>query len=127
MMTFKIPLNQVLTLGLTKNGTGHWWLQRITAVALVPLSYFVIRLFYVCTNYSYQQAVDWIAFPINTLGLIVWLLAVFYHAALGLQVVIEDYVATQPTQKMAIWGVNVVFLLLGAAALLAVFKIVSVG
>jgi succinate dehydrogenase / fumarate reductase membrane anchor subunit len=126
MMT-KLSLNQVVKLGLIKNGTGHWWLQRVSAVALAPLSYFILRLFDLCNNAAYQQTIEWIAFPVNALGITIWLLAVFYHAALGLQVVIEDYVAEQRIQKFAIWGVNVTFLLLGAAALLAVFRIVSIG
>jgi succinate dehydrogenase / fumarate reductase membrane anchor subunit len=126
-MLTKITLSQIVNLGFVKNGTGHWWLQRLSAVALVPLSYFIIRLFDFCNNAPYQQTVDWIAFPINALGLMLWLLAVFYHAALGLQVVIEDYIAEQRIQKFAIWGVNVTFLLLGTAALLAVFRIVSIG
>lgn len=126
-MLTKLSLSQIVNLGFAKNGTGHWWLQRVSAVALVPLSYFIIRLFEFCNNAPYQQTVDWISFPINALGLMLWLLAVFYHAALGLQVVIEDYVAEQPIQQFAIWGVNVTFLLLGAAALLAVFRIVSAG
>jgi succinate dehydrogenase / fumarate reductase, membrane anchor subunit len=126
-MLTKITLRQIVNLGFAKNGTGHWWLQRVSAVALVPLSYFVIRLFDLCNNAPYQQTVDWIAFPINALGLMLWLLAVFYHAALGLQVVIEDYVTEQQMQKFAVWGINVTFLLLGAAALLAVFRIVTAG
>lgn len=126
-MLTKLSLSQIINLGFAKNGTGHWWLQRVSAVALVPLSYFIIRLFEFCNNAPYQQTVDWISFPINALGLMLWLLAVFYHAALGLQVVIEDYVAEQRIQQFAIWGVNVTFLLLGAAALLAVFRIVSAG
>ncbi|SJM90762.1 succinate dehydrogenase, hydrophobic membrane anchor protein [Crenothrix polyspora] len=126
-MLTKLSLSQIINLGFAKNGTGHWWLQRVSAVALVPLSYFIIRLFEFCNNAPYQQTVDWISFPINALGLMLWLLTVFYHAALGLQVVIEDYVAEQRIQQFAIWGVNVTFLLLGAAALLAVFRIVSAG
>jgi succinate dehydrogenase / fumarate reductase, membrane anchor subunit len=126
-MLTKLSLSQIINLGFAKNGTGHWWLQRVSAVALVPLSYFIIRLFEFCNNAPYQQTVDWISFPINALGLMLWLLAVFYHAALGLQVVIEDYVTEQRIQQFAIWGVNVTFLLLGAAALLAVFRIVSAG
>jgi succinate dehydrogenase / fumarate reductase membrane anchor subunit len=126
-MTFKISLAQIFSLGFAKNGTGHWWMQRVTAVALVPLSYFVIRLFDLCLNVPYQQTVDWVSFPLNTVGIAIWILAVCYHAALGLQVVIEDYVAGQGVQTFAIWGINLVFLSLSVAALVAVFRIVSVG
>jgi succinate dehydrogenase / fumarate reductase, membrane anchor subunit len=117
----------LLKVSLAKNGTGHWWLQRITAIALIPLSYFVIRLFAVCTELSYSQAVAWLSFPINTLGLLLWLLLVFYHAALGVQVVIEDYVANLRQQKLVLWASNGIFILLAVAAVWAVIRIVSAG
>lgn len=126
-MDFKISLAQVVNLGLVKNGTGHWWMQRVTAVLLIPLSFFVIRLFDVCLTLPYQQTVAWISSPLNALCLIAWVAIVFYHAALGLQVVIEDYVANASIKKLSIWGVNLIFLLLSITALVAVFRIIFVG
>jgi succinate dehydrogenase / fumarate reductase, membrane anchor subunit len=126
-MTDKTSLTRVLGLSFAKNGTGHWWMQRISAVALVPLSFFVLVLFNLCFSAPYQQTLVWLTSPLNTLCVITWIVAVFYHAALGLQVVIEDYVAKENLQVLLVRGVNVVFLLLGCTALVAVFRIVSAG
>jgi len=66
--------------------------------------------------------------PLNSVGIVAWIIAVFFnHAALGLQVVIEDYVAAEAPKIIAIWVVNLAFLFLAIAALLAVFRVVSIG
>jgi succinate dehydrogenase / fumarate reductase membrane anchor subunit len=69
----------------------------------------------------------WLSAPINTLALILWISTVCYHAALGLQVVIEDYVATLQWQKMAIIAVQLSMLVLALAALTAVIQIFITG
>ncbi|WP_394752590.1 succinate dehydrogenase, hydrophobic membrane anchor protein [Crenothrix sp.] len=126
-MAIKITLDQIKSLSFAKKGTGHWWLERMTSVLLLPLTYFMLKLFSLCLNAPYQQTVDWLSFPLNTLGIMAWIIIVFYHTALGLQVVIEDYVAEQRLQTLSIWASNLVFLLLSVTALVAVFRIVSVG
>lgn len=109
------------------NATIHWILQRITAVLLIPLSYWLIALFKLALTAPYQATVAWLAAPLNTIALGAWLISVFYHAALGLQVVIEDYVATQPLQMWSIRASNVVFCVLALAALAALLKIILQG
>ena len=114
-------------MGSAKSGTGHWWMQRVTAVALIPLSFWLIKFLGLSLTAPYQQTVDWLASPVNTVCIVAWIIAVFYHAALGLQVVIEDYVAAEGPKIISIWAVNLAFLFLAIAALLAVFRIVSIG
>jgi succinate dehydrogenase / fumarate reductase membrane anchor subunit len=126
-MDYRTPLARAKGLGSAKSGTGHWWLQRVTAVALVPLSFWLIKFLRLSLTAPYQQTVDWLASPVNTICIIAWIVAVFYHAALGLQVVIEDYVAPEGVKIASIWAVNLAFLFLAMAALLAVFRIVSIG
>ena len=65
--------------------------------------------------------------PLNTIAIVAWVVAVFYHSALGLQVVIEDYVAAEGIKIIAVWTVNLVFIFLALAALIAVFRIISIG
>lgn len=126
-MDYRTPLARAKGLGSAKSGTGHWWMQRITAVALVPLSFWLIKFLGLSLTAPYQQTVDWLMSPVNTLCIIVWIIAVFYHAALGLQVVIEDYVAAEGPKIISIWAANLAFLFLAITALMAVFRIVSIG
>jgi succinate dehydrogenase / fumarate reductase membrane anchor subunit len=126
-MDYRTPLSRAKGLGSAKSGTGHWWMQRITAAALVPLSFWLIKFLGLSMTAPYQQTVDWLMSPVNTVCIIAWIIAVFYHAALGLQVVIEDYIAAEGPKIISIWAVNLAFLFLALAALLAVFRIVSIG
>jgi succinate dehydrogenase / fumarate reductase membrane anchor subunit len=102
-------------------------MQRVTAVALVPLSFPLLNLLELCINAPYRDTVTWLASPFNTVCIVAWILAVFYHAALGLQVVIEDYVPNEGSKIVAVWAVNLTFLFLALAALLAVLRIILVG
>ena len=124
-MHFRTPLSRVLGLGSAKKGSHHWWMQRITAVALIPLSFFTISLLNLSIHAPYAETVAWLASPLHSVIIIAWLLSVFYHAALGLQVVIEDYVAVESVKITAIWTVNLIFFLLALAAVLAVLRIIS--
>ena len=126
-MDYRTPLSRAKGLGSAKSGTGHWWMQRITAVALVPLSFWLIKFLGLSMTAPYQQTVDWLVSPVNTICVIAWIIAVFYHAALGLQVVIEDYIAAEGPRIISIWAANLAFLFLAIAALLAVFRVVSIG
>lgn len=126
-MDYRSPLAKVRGLGSAKTGTSHWWMQRVTAVALIPLSYWLITFLNLSLNAPYQHTVEWLAIPLNTLCIVAWVLVVFYHAALGLQVVIEDYIAAEGVKIAAVWTVNLSFLLLALAALIAVFRTLLIG
>ncbi len=126
-MEFRSPLANVRGLGSAKSGTSHWWMQRVTAVALVPLSFWLITFLNLSLTAPYQETIAWITSPLNTIGLVALILAIFYHAALGLQVVIEDYIAAEGIKIIAVWTVNLSFLMLALAALIAVFRILLIG
>lgn len=126
-MDYRTPLAKVRGLGSAKAGTSHWWMQRITAVALIPLSFWLITFLDLSLNAPYQQTVEWLTSPLNTVCMVAWVLAVFYHAAMGLQVVIEDYVAAEGVKIVAVWTVNLSFLMLALAALIAVFRTLLIG
>jgi len=86
------PLNRVLGLGSAKGGSEHWWVQRLTAVALVPLgAWFAISLAGFETI-SHAAVVEWLEDPLTGVLMILTLVTVVYHSYLGIQVVIEDYV-----------------------------------
>jgi succinate dehydrogenase / fumarate reductase membrane anchor subunit len=126
-MDYRSPLAKVRGLGSAKSGTSHWWMQRVTAVALIPLSFWLIIFLDLSVHAPYQEMIAWLASPLNTLGMVAWILAVFYHSALGLQVVIEDYIAAEGIKIVTVWTVNLSFLLLALAALIAVFRILLIG
>ncbi len=126
-MDYRSPLAKVRGLGSAKSGTSHWWMQRVSAVALIPLSYWLITFLDLSFHEPYQQLVVWLILPINSVCIIAWVLIAFYHAALGLQVVIEDYVANEGVKIIAVWTVNIIFFMLALAALVAVFRILLMG
>ena len=126
-MDYRSPLARVRGLGSAKEGTAHWWMQRVTAVALIPLSFWLIIFLDLSLNAPYEETVGWLVSPVNTVCIVAWVIGVFYHAALGLQVVIEDYIAAEGVKIVAVWTVNLSFLLLALTALIAVFRTLLIG
>jgi succinate dehydrogenase / fumarate reductase membrane anchor subunit len=123
---FRTPTNQVRGLGSAKGGTHHWWLQRVTAVALVPLSLWLMASLVSLVGADYQSVVIWVRSPVVTVLLICLIGALFHHAQLGLQVVLEDYVHTEWLKITSIVLMKFAALVLGLASVLAVLK-VSLG
>ncbi|HEX7325100.1 MAG TPA: succinate dehydrogenase, hydrophobic membrane anchor protein [Rhodanobacteraceae bacterium] len=91
----RTPLKVARGMGSSKTGVHHWWLQRITAVALVPLT--IWFLFYIggLMGADYAAVVASVAQPVHAIFLIVLAVCMFWHGGLGLQVIIEDYVHTR--------------------------------
>lgn len=126
-MDLRSPLATVRGLGSAKTGTTHWWMQRVSAVALVPLTLWLITFLDLSLNAPFADTLAWLTTPFNTVCIVAWIIVAFYHAALGLQVVIEDYIAAEGIKIIAVWAVNLSFLFLGLAALLAVFRTLTIG
>lgn len=122
-MDLQTPLAKVRGLGTTKTGTAHFWAQRITAVALIPLSFWMVSYTAQLLTASHTEITIWLAGPVDTTIAITWIVAVFYHAALGLQVVVEDYIHTQWLKITAIGLIKLIFCFLALAATVAIFKI----
>jgi succinate dehydrogenase / fumarate reductase membrane anchor subunit len=125
-MSLKTPLGQVRGLGSAKDGTNHWWMQRLTALALVPLT---LWLAVVAVSYSgadYPAAVELVSNPAVTVTLLLLIGAMFYHAQLGLQVVIEDYVHLEWLKLSALIGVKFAAIVAAVVAVMSVMR-VSLG
>jgi len=86
------PLGIANGAGSAKHGVEHWWLERVTALALVPLAVWLIASLIAHENGTYGSAIAWLKTPTVSILMILLLIALFYHTALGLQVVIEDYI-----------------------------------
>lgn len=126
MKKFRTPLNQVRGLGSAKDGTHHWWLQRLTAVALVPLSIWFVASLISMSNADYFSVVAWLSSPLVTVLLLCLIWALFHHAQLGVQVVLEDYVHAEWLKIASIVAVKFAAVVLGLASAIAVLK-VSLG
>ena len=86
------PLARAMGFGSAKDGVEHWWIQRVSAVALVPLTLWFVASIIAHTGSDYATSIVWLRTPLASILMILLLIALFYHTALGLQVVIEDYV-----------------------------------
>jgi succinate dehydrogenase / fumarate reductase, membrane anchor subunit len=118
------PLGRAVGLGSAKEGVEHWWLQRITAVALVPLGLWFASAIIRLVGADVDNVRDWVGNPLPAILLVLLLIATFYHAALGLQVVIEDYIHAELT-KLGL--LVVVRLACFAFAVAGIFAVVSMA
>ena len=123
MMSIKTPLNQVRGLGSAKEGTGHFWQQRATAVALVPLSVWFLWAVPKNVGASYEAVLAWLASPVTAILLLLFIGTAFHHMKLGLQVVIEDYFHTHGTKVALLLLNSFVSYGLVAASAFAILKI----
>ena len=122
-MSIRTPLAHARGLGTAKDGTHHWWMQRVTSIALVPL---VLWFAFSMLRYSraeYEVFQHWLSHPINAGLMVTFLFAVFYHAKLGMQVIYEDYVRPEWAMYVALLATQFVLFLLGAISIVAVLKI----
>ena len=119
-MSMETPLGRVRGLGSAKSGTGHWWHQRLTALALVPLTvWFAVSLVVIAAG-DHRAALNWIGDPIAAGLLILMLAAGAYHLKLGLQVVIEDYVHREWLKLGALIAMTFACVALALASIMAV-------
>ena len=114
-------------LGSAKEGVQHWWAQRLTALALIPLGLWFVAGLIAHLGLDQAAAAAWLRRPV-VLGLTALLIvALFHHAQLGLQVVIEDYVAHEATKLVALILVKAAAVVLATAALVALLTIAIGG
>ena len=126
-MNYQTALAKVKGLGSAKSGTEHFWMQRITAITLIPLSFWMVAFTQQLLISSHSEIISWLAEPINTVLAVCWVIAAFYHSALGLQVIVEDYIPTEWLKITLVWSIKLAFLFIGIAGVIAVFKISILG
>ena len=122
-MSLRTPLAEAHGLGSAKEGVGHWWHQRLTALALVPLTLWFGFSVALLGTADYYTVIDWIAHPVNAVLMILMLAIGFWHGALGIQVVIEDYVATEWKKLTLLLAVQFAAAVLALAGIFAVLRI----
>ena len=126
-MSLRSDLGRVRGLGSAKDGTGHWWAQRLTAIALIPLTIWFVISLVIMTGSGHDAAIAWIGSPLTAVLLVLLIVAGFHHMQLGLQVVIEDYVHTRWLEIALLHCVKGAAILFGAIAVFAVLKIAFGG
>ena len=126
MTDLRSPLSRARGLGSAKEGTGHFWHQRLTSLLLVPL---VLWLGFSLAAMPVDHAtlVDWIRQPLVTSALVLLIAVVFYHAQLGLQVVIEDYVGSHSWRTVTLLLSNLMCLVFGLVGVVSVLRIAFGG
>ena len=116
-------LGRAKGLGAAGSGVHHWWAERVTSVALIPLTLWFVFSVVAMAGHTQPEIVQWISHPLVAVLLIALILASFHHTQLGLQVVLEDYVHQEGQRLIAILAMKAVVYFFGLLALLAVLKL----
>ncbi|WP_431304986.1 succinate dehydrogenase, hydrophobic membrane anchor protein [Sediminicoccus sp. BL-A-41-H5] len=121
--SLRSPLGRVRGLGSAKSGTHHWWMQRVTSVALLPLTLWFVVSMIGLAGASYLETLLWIAQPLNAVLLLVLIGLTFHHMAAGLQVVVEDYVRDEFRRLLYVLLIKAAALLMALASAFSVLRI----
>ena len=122
-MSLKSPLGKVRGLGSAKSGTHHWWMQRVTAIALIPLTLWFVFALAGNAGADYAAMSAWLARPVNAIAMLLLIAATFHHLHLGLQIVIEDYIQAEGMKIPVILAIKLGSVALAVAAAFAVLKV----
>lgn len=122
-MSYRSPIGRVRGLGSAKEGTAHWWGQRLTSLALVPLILWFVFSVALMAGADHATFVEWVRSPIVAGLLILLLLVGFKHSHQGMQVVIEDYISAEGAKIATLFLSTVAHSLLALTGVLAVLMI----
>lgn len=119
----RTPLGRAKGLGSAKSGLHHWWAERVTSVALIPLTLWFVFSVLALAGHSQADVAHWAGQPLVAVLLIAFIIASFHHAQLGLQAVLEDYLHDEGQRLIWMMAMKAIVWLLGLAALLSVLKL----
>ena len=122
-MSYRSPLGRARGLGSAKQGTNHFWIQRVTAVALIPLVLWFVYSIAQLPSGDYEAVRWWVHAPSVAVALVLFISCVLYHSLLGVQVVIEDYVAGEGAKVVALLLSKFAHVTAAVAGIFAVLKI----
>lgn len=119
----RTPLGKIASSGSAKDGGHHWWLQRLTAIALIPLFLWFIYSLNCYIKAPFYSVYDWITSPFTFVFLTLLIFAIFYHAILGIQVVIEDYIHNKWAKYTTLITVKFMLILMAIICYYSLFSI----
>ena len=122
-MSLRSPVGRVLGLGSAGEGSGHWWTQRVSSVALVVLGLWFVFSLVRMPDVSYGVVTAWISSPFNAVLLSLLIGTMVYHSMLGVQVVVEDYVSHHGAKIVTMLVLNFLHYVLAALGIFAVLRI----
>ena len=122
-MSLRSPLGRVLGMGSAKEGTGHWWGQRVSAVALVPLTLWFLVALLVLPQHDYATVKAWLALPLSGFLAILAVAVLAYHSYLGTTVIVEDYVHAAGLKVGTLLLLRFLYVLCGGAGIFAILRV----
>ena len=126
-MKYRTPLSIARGLGSSKDGLGHWWMQRLTAIALVPLVLWFAVSIIALAGQDRAQVLNWMQSPFHGVVLSLFLVTSLYHANLGLQAVFEDYIQARWLQLSSRIAAGFAAVFIGFAGVFALLRMVFGG
>jgi succinate dehydrogenase / fumarate reductase membrane anchor subunit len=126
-VSLRSPLGRVLGLGSAKDGTGHWWAQRVSAIALIPLTLWFLFSLLTLPGLDYLTVKTWLSFPMSGLLAVLLVAALTYHSYLGTIVVIEDYVHSAGMKVLSLLSLRFLYVLAGGAAIFSILRVAFEG
>jgi len=126
-MSYRSDLGKVRGLGSAKGGASHWWLQRVTGIALVPLSLWFVYSVLVLSDSSYFEARAWVTSPFNAFFMMYFICTALYHGYLGIKEVIEDYIHTKWLKYLKLIGLQFACIFAAGAAVFSILTVYFKG
>ncbi len=122
-MSLRSPLGRVLGTGSAKEGSAHWWAQRLSAVALIPLTLWFFFSLLLLPELDYLTVHTWLSVPLSSFLAVLLVSVLTYHSYLGTQVVVEDYVHANGAKLFLLLVLRFVYVLCGGAGIFAILRI----
>ncbi len=123
-MSLRSPLSQALGLGSARDGTGHWWAQRVTSIALVPLTLWFLFSLLTLPSFDYDTVHMWLSVPFTAFLAMLLVAVTSYHSYLGTTVIVEDYVHASGMKILSLMMLRFLYVLAGGAGIFAILRLV---
>ena len=122
-MSLRSPLGRVLGTGSAKEGTGHWWGQRVSSVALIPLTGWFLYSLLALPALDYATVKAWLALPMSSFLAVLCVGVLTHHSYLGTTVVVEDYVHGAGLKVATLLVLRFLYVLFGGASIFAILRV----